>query len=627
MCNNGTLTAVDDDLPTGYKRVQGFSVNDDCYWRLTDFKLNGSDTLRLAFSVTAACNVIGAYSGNASGNNLSLYVAISGTGKYLRYKDGAYNSVIDTNTRYDVVITPTGSVGMKTDSTWDELSFTTTTDFCIGTTSTNTSSAKLKGSLFGNITVDGRLDLVPCERISDGVLGYYDLVGEAFYAPTSGTPTSLGYDYDHVHVEVVGTPEVLTVRPGEHLVLSASDFTQVDERKVKTVEFISVQPGTDYVYAFNMVDTVSGVKYETDFETYDADGNRLRSIGFGNTNGCRSGQFTADSNEVKVKINIHCKSSSDTMTLADIVSFAFDAQSTSYDPAGKNLFNRLNCVYGKYLNSSGSPTSNSMPSCYSHKIPLDSNKTYTFSGVSSNVGNNNKRVCFYKADDSFISAQATAVTNADVPYSVTFTPPANTTYCRLSLNTADTEVMLEEGSTQTAYEPYIDESWQTASVPMLLSVGNYADEAEIISGGVTRRAVARRLTSDETGLALSKSGNTYRYRCRLDDAAYKSGRGTDILCSHASVAASGSPVNSVFLNGSSNVEYMFFIPEQTIQTVDDFKAWLDANLVIVIYPLATETTEQITGQNLVTNEGTNTVDVTAEVSPVELKVNFSQTKE
>lgn len=48
---------------------------------------------------------------------------------------------------------------------------------------------------------------------------------------------------------------------------------------------------------------------------------------------------------------------------------------------------------------------------------------------------------------------------------------------------------------------------------------------------------------------------------------------------------------------------------------------------IIVYPLATPTTEHITGQNLVTNEGTNIVDVTAEVSPVELKVNFSQTKE
>lgn len=210
-CNNGTLTMVDDELPSGYKRVKGFSVDDDCYWKFTDFKLNGSDTLRFSFSVTAACNVIGSYSGSSSGNNYSLYVAVSGTGKYLRYKDGAYNSVIDTNTRYDVAITPTGSIGMKTDSTWDDLSFTTTTDFCVGTTSTSTTSAKLKGSLFGNVIVDGRMTLVPCERISDNVLGYYDLVGEAFYEPTAGTPTSLGYDGSHYDLQTVGTAEVITV--------------------------------------------------------------------------------------------------------------------------------------------------------------------------------------------------------------------------------------------------------------------------------------------------------------------------------------------------------------------------------------------------------------------------------
>lgn len=48
---------------------------------------------------------------------------------------------------------------------------------------------------------------------------------------------------------------------------------------------------------------------------------------------------------------------------------------------------------------------------------------------------------------------------------------------------------------------------------------------------------------------------------------------------------------------------------------------------IIVYPLDEPTTEQITGQNLVTNEGTNTVDVMAEVSPIELKVKFSQAKE
>ncbi len=367
----------------------------------------------------------------------------------------------------------------------------------------------------------------------------------------------LKWDSVNERIYADGTPEVLTVRPGEHLVLSASDFTQVNIGKVEMAEFISVQPGTSYVFAFDLIDTLSGVKYDTLFNAYNADGDRLRTIEFSIPAGCRSGYFTAESNEVNIKADIHGKTSDETITPADIVSFSFDAQSTLYDPAVKNLFNRLNCVYGWYLNRNGVATL-SAAACYSCPIPVDSNKTYTFSGISGCVGSNNKRVCFYREDDSFISAQSSAVTNANVPYSVTFTPPANTAYCRLSLNTADTEVMLEEGSEKTAYEPYIDASWQTASVPMLLSVGDVKDEVELIHGPLVRRVTA----------------------CLYD--------GTQ-------------PVGDVYMSTTGGK---------------------DAGAIIV-YPFATPTTEQITAQNLVTNEGTNIVDVTANVSPIQLEVEYA----
>lgn len=210
-CNNGTLKMVDDELPAGYKRVLGFSMNNNSYWEIADFPLYGSDTLHFSFDATDACNVIGAYSGSASGNNYSLYVGSSSN--YLRYKNGAYNSGVSYNTRYDVEITPTGTSGMKTDSTWTEQTFTTPTNLCIGTTATSASSAKLKGNLYGNIEVVGRAKFVPCERVSDNVLGYYDLIGEAFYEQASGYSgaVSLGYDGSHYHLAVVGTPEVLSV--------------------------------------------------------------------------------------------------------------------------------------------------------------------------------------------------------------------------------------------------------------------------------------------------------------------------------------------------------------------------------------------------------------------------------
>lgn len=180
-----------DGLPSEYKKVKGFSMDNDCYFEISDFYLTGADTLKFSFSMTTTCNVLGAYSGSASGNNYSLYATTSSTGKYLRYKNGAYNSYFDTDKVYNVVITPTGTQGMETNSTWSELDFTCTEEFYVGTTSPSSSSAKLKGSLYGNIEVVGRLKLIPCERLSDGVLGYYEVISQTFYEPTVGTPTEI----------------------------------------------------------------------------------------------------------------------------------------------------------------------------------------------------------------------------------------------------------------------------------------------------------------------------------------------------------------------------------------------------------------------------------------------------
>lgn len=178
-------------LPDGYKRLLGFSMNNDCYFVITDFRLKGSDTLRFSFSASQACNILGCYTSGSAQTNYSLYVGTSGS-KYMRYNGGTYNSTIVPNQRYNMIISATGARGIS-DETWAEKDFTASSDFCVGTTSTGASSAKLIGSLYGNIIVDGRLNLVPLERISDNVLGYYDLVNDTFYEPTIGSPTSIGY--------------------------------------------------------------------------------------------------------------------------------------------------------------------------------------------------------------------------------------------------------------------------------------------------------------------------------------------------------------------------------------------------------------------------------------------------
>ena len=188
----GKATAVS-ELPEGYKKVKSLTMDNDCYYEITDFYLKGSDTIKFACSITNACNIIGAYSGSGSGANYSVYGTTIG-GSYLRYYSGTYNSKFVANKRYDITLTPTGSHGMDIESTWDELEFTSTRQFCIGTTAANiTTSARMRGTFYGNIIVedtDGlRFKGIPCVREADDVPGYYDVVSETFYEPIGTNPT------------------------------------------------------------------------------------------------------------------------------------------------------------------------------------------------------------------------------------------------------------------------------------------------------------------------------------------------------------------------------------------------------------------------------------------------------
>ena len=214
-CNNGKLTAVDDELPEGYQRQIGFEFAANTYFRIPGFHLRGSDTVRISFSVDKACNVFGCYTDTSSEENYSLYSSTAAGAKYLRYDGDTYNSSIPSSRfgeRLDVVITPTGTTGMPTDSVITPATFESVADLCIGTTSQSASSSKLDGNIWDNFVVDDRLTLIPVKRLSDNVLGYYDPDSDALHEPIGSAPVSLGVDTSHLNaLSVVGTPEVLTI--------------------------------------------------------------------------------------------------------------------------------------------------------------------------------------------------------------------------------------------------------------------------------------------------------------------------------------------------------------------------------------------------------------------------------
>ena len=195
VCNNGVLKVKAGWLPVWYKRVLWYTCNNNVLWQITDFKLRGSDTIRISFSVLAACNVFGCYQWTDANDNYDLYVSTTSGSKYLRYGSWTYLSYWSNANlweRFDVVFSPTWTSWMPQDSTWSPLTFESANDLLIGAT-TLTGTSKLKWNLYGSIIVDWRLNLIPCERLSDNSLWYYDTYSDTFFEPT-GTPTSLWYD-------------------------------------------------------------------------------------------------------------------------------------------------------------------------------------------------------------------------------------------------------------------------------------------------------------------------------------------------------------------------------------------------------------------------------------------------
>ena len=189
---SGKAYYIDDGgLPSDYRELSGIDFDSNVWYNTGEY-IYGSDTVRISFKATKSCNVFGCYSSASAQDNYSLYVSTSSSGAYLRYNGGTYNSYITTNTRYDAIITPTGSQGMKVNTTWNAKTFTTSKPFLIGSTSTGATSSKFDGIIYGSIIIDDRLTFIPVEQISTGKIGYFLLEKELFFENQgSGTPVEI----------------------------------------------------------------------------------------------------------------------------------------------------------------------------------------------------------------------------------------------------------------------------------------------------------------------------------------------------------------------------------------------------------------------------------------------------
>lgn len=167
-------------------------------------------------------------------------------------------------------------------------------------------------------------------------------------------------------------------------------------------------------------------------------------------------------------------------------------------------------------------------------------------------------------------------------------------------------------------------------VPMLLGVGDYKDEGEIISGIKTGKLGVMVLdgtenfyvsTGDTYGVAIDKN----KYPNSYKDAV-------PVLCTHLPFSTSSSTSQTdVICNRSGNYGIRLLL-NATIMALADTKVaaakaffaseYAKGTPVMVIYVKATETIEQTTPHSLHTAQGTNVVSVTAEVSDISLECEY-----
>ena len=310
-----------------------------------------------------------------------------------------------------------------------------------------------------------------------------------------------------------------------------------------------------------------------------------------------------------------------------------------YGVTGNNLLEVAdsNIVVGKYINNNGVVTE-SLPNCYFQRfVSVKASTAYT---LSTDRSLNYVNFMEYDANGVFLRRTLYGSSSAPAGAKVTHYMSGPTAFVIIGSNVDSAAFpsiskedvksikwMFNLGTSALPYEPYKvgytyvnkyseedkisvnyddDTEFSSAKTAPLLALGDAIDQQEIITGLITRRVGIKVFDGSEESWYLSMSGDVYRYRFRFadeDNIVYENGRGTDLLCTHFKVLASGSTANGCFLNGSSNAQYLFLIPPQTIVDLESFRQWLQMEYakgtpVMVAYLLAEPVTETVDAQPL-----------------------------
>lgn len=172
----------------------------------------------------------------------------------------------------------------------------------------------------------------------------------------------------------------------------------------------------------------------------------------------------------------------------------------------------------------------------------------------------------------------------------------------------------------------VDTTGDTATAEPLLAVGDYKDVQEVLTGAVTRNVGIKVLDGTENWRKTSSSSK-YCSLTKTDTTGFPNAITTsfNVICTHA--IGTDYNVQGSCSFGANNFNFNY---KDSANDLEDFKQFLadqynSGNPVVIVYPLATATTESVTPQPLSIQAGTNIIEITqASISGIEYIVDTTK---
>ena len=653
------------NLPSGHQQLESLTSDGNAYID-TGFKPTNKTKIDITFSTSTTQHFLFGSRKGTTGDDqqrFAMYIAESSDTVKLnpQFANSNYpnvSPVLSTNTKFNVVM---DSAGVKLDGTLVQV-FTSETfigEYNLVLFGNNTAGtiATAENTIYSTkIYEDGVLVRYYIPDNYNGTLGMYDLVNNVFY-PNAGTGTFTAgadvtapspdypmdivsnngvvkvsknlFDYRYFYSNYT-VPSTSTVGRVAIKLLPNTNYTvSTNTQQSSTAAQVWTASGSD-PNAFSPVTTTNGVLVDSP-RTVQSDNNGyiILALRVGTEYEIKESDFESGN----VWVQIEQGSTVTPYTPYSPNGIYTDGTVETVEVHGKNLFDKNAITNGYAILADGSLDAR-YNFGYTNLIPI-LQTTYFISGITKGAANWNLRVHGYDSNGDWVEQiSSTNVTTGVTTASFTVNN-SSIKSIKLSIGTVDRQnldtLQLEQGSTATTYEPYFNGGSATAQD--LYAVGTYQDVQSVLDGAVARNVGIKVLDGSEDWTEIGTIGtNDYRFS-GSGIISVKSGANVS-LCTHIdriiqanTASQSGRPCIRF---ATSSGAALFYATDNSM-TLENWVQWLkdcynSGNPVIVIYPLATATTESVTAQPLSTQAGTNIVEITqASIDNLELEVSYKAT--